>query len=183
MNCTNCGNEMPMGSMACPYCGTPAPVDMGMQQQFQQPYQQPYQQGAPMDMGMQQQFQQPYQAAPAMQYQTAPTSNKKNLIIGLSIGAVAIVAIVLLLVFVVFKGGDVDGTYVCNYYGMEVELEIDGDEFTMSMSYLGESEELSGSCEVDGDEVLLTYDGETVACDYDAKEGTIDFDGMIFEKE
>lgn len=172
MNCSNCGNEIPMGQPACPYCGAPAPVDMNMN----------------MNMGMDMGMQQPYQAAPAYAAAPAPAGNKKGLIIGLIAGAALIVAVVLILVFFVFGGGDADGTYVCSDYalfGINMEIEIDGDEFVMTMesTYDDETETIEGECEVKGDEIILTYDGEDLACPYDAKEGTIDFEGMIFTKE
>lgn len=91
----------------------------------------------------------------------------------------------LVLVLFVF-GGDVDGTYVCNdyaLYGINMEIEIDDDEFVMTMAYEDETETIEGTCKVDGDEIILTYDGESLSCEYDSKEGTIDFEGMVFTKE
>lgn len=186
MLCNNCGNEVPMGQPNCPYCGAPVAMDMGAQQPYQQ---------APMGMDQQYQqapmgMQQPYQQAPmGMQqpYQpAAPAKSKKGLIIGLIAGIVAIAAIVVVLVLFVFNKGDADGVYVCDEYaafGMDMQIEIDGDEFIMTMSAYGETETIEGECEVDGDTIILTYDGDSLECDYDAKEGTIDFEGMIFEKE
>lgn len=170
MNCSNCGCEIPAGQAFCSYCGTPAPADMGMQGTYgaAQPYDQMYSQP----------YAQSYEAAPAKK-------SKKALIIGLIAGVVAIAAVVLVLVMFVFGKG-ADGTYVCNEYalfGIEMELEIDGDEFVLSATYDGETETVEGTCKVDGDEIILTSDGEDVTCEYDEKEGTINMEGVTFTKE
>ncbi|GEM_PF-3273945 len=162
MLCSNCGNDIPEGQSACPYCGAQM-----------------------MNGGVQPAYDPAQAYAPAQTYAPAQKS-KKGLIIGLIAGLVAIVAVVLVLVFFVFGKGKADGTYVCQDYaafGMDVSLEIDGDEFVLEMSAYGESETIEGKCKVDGDTITLTYEGEDVECDYDKKEGTIDFEGMIFTKE
>ena len=166
MNCTNCGNEIPMGAPVCPYCGAPAPVDM---------YQQSYQpQMAPM----------------------APAPKKGVPAAAIIIGAVvAIAAIVVVLVLFVF-GGKVDGTYVWDDWammGIKMELEIDEDEFTLTsyVSYDGvnfEVEEVvEGDVKVKGKEVTLTYEGEDDVLEFDKKEETLTMEesGMtiIFEKK
>ncbi|MBE5943371.1 MAG: zinc ribbon domain-containing protein [Lachnospiraceae bacterium] len=169
MFCNNCGNEVPVGQPACPYCG--APVDMGQ----------------PMNMGAQ-----PYQAAPVY---AAPKKNNTGLIIGIVAAVVAVVAIVLVLKFFVF-GAKVDGKYVYDdmaSWGMKIELEIDGDEFTMTslVSYdlttWEEEEVVEGSVKVDGDEVILTSEGEDVVLNYDKGDETLSMSeggfAIVFEKE
>ncbi len=43
MNCTNCGNALPDGAQACPYCGAPAPyAGYAAYQGYPPGYQQPY---------------------------------------------------------------------------------------------------------------------------------------------
>ena len=177
MFCSNCGNDIPAGSAACPYCGTAAPVDMNAQQ-------------APMgmDMGMQQ----PYQAAPA--YAPAPKSNKKGLIIGIAVAVVAIIAIIVVLKVFVFGGNKYDGEYLYDdmaSWGIKIELEIDGDEFTMvslvsyDLTTWEEEETVTGDVEVDGDEVTLISDGEEIVLVNDDGDLVMEESGfeMRFEKQ
>ncbi len=177
MFCSNCGNDIPVGAAACPYCGAAAPVDMNAQQ-------------APMgmDIGMQQ----PYQAAPA--YAPAPQSNKKGLIIGIVAVVAAIIAIIVVLKIFVFGGGKYDGEYVYDdmaAFGIKIELEIDGDEFTMTslvsydLSTWEEEETVTGDVEVDGDEVILISDGEEIAFEVDDGDLVMEESGfeLRFEKQ
>lgn len=178
MFCTNCGNDVPMGSVACPVCGAPAPVDMNAQQ------------AAPMgmDMGMQQ----PYQAAPA--YAPVPQSNKKGLFIGIAVAVVLIVAIIVVLKIFVFGGGKYNGEYLYDdmaSFGIKIELEIDGDEFTMTslVSYdletWEEQETVTGEVEVDDEEVILIQDGEELVLEVDDGDLVMEESGfeMRFEKQ
>lgn len=167
MNCTNCGNEMPMGAAACPYCGTPAPMDM----------------------------QQPYQATSTY---AAPAKSNTGKIVGIIVGLLAIVAIAVCLILFVFnKKENANGTYVWNdwaSFGLTGELIIDDDEFTMTLTYdyegESDSEVAEGTVKLDGDEIILTLEGDDLVCAYDSKEGTITISGedslgidMVFVKE
>ncbi|MBQ9610324.1 MAG: zinc ribbon domain-containing protein [Lachnospiraceae bacterium] len=172
MNCPSCGNQVADGSMSCPVCGAALIPSGGMQPQYQ---------SAPQGFdSMQQGGMQP-------QYQAVPQSsggNKTGLIIGIIVAAVAVIALVLCLVLGVFSGKD--GTYVCNDYaafGMDVTLEVDGDNFTLTMNAFGETETESGTIKFKGDKVELTAEGETIEGDYSKKDKTITIEGMTFKKK
>ena len=210
MNCTNCGNIIPEGVPSCPSCGAQIPINMyhNMYQQSAGMYQQPvdmYQQPAGMYQQPADMYQQPadmYQQPTGMyqqQYQMPP--KKKMPVAAIVAAIIAVIAIVVVLVVCVFKKDDEDkekkyygpqGIYVWDDYaamGAKIELEIHGDEFTMTtlVSYdltsWEEEDVVKGSVKVKGNEVTLTYDGEDAVLEYDKKEKTLTMneDGFIVE--
>ena len=56
-----------------------------------------------------------------------------------------------------------DGTGSANTAGidMDFEYEVDGNEISMKLSFFGETQEGTGTFEIDGDTLKLTIDGET----------------------
>lgn len=164
MYCPTCGKEIEDGSLVCPICGAALEVES------EQPV---------------------YQAAPA----AAVEPKKKNIVLPIVVALVAIAAIAAVLIIFVFGGGNKDGKYVCEMYaafGIDVYLEVDGDEFDLVMTYdangdgtIGddEKEEQEGTIKFDGDKVIMTAEGEDVEGSYDKdkKSITISQDGMSME--
>lgn len=156
MNCPKCGATLQDDMLVCPTCGTPLPVQSESQSDFAN-------------------------AAPT----TAPAKSKKGLIIGLAAGAVAIIALIVVLIVFVFAGGP-DGTYECSdlkALGITCTLKVDGDEFTLKMSAYGETETQKGKIKFDGKKVTMTVDGESEEGTYNKSDETIEFEGMTFKKK
>lgn len=159
MNCPTCGNFIPDGAPACPNCGTVAAPNYSQPQAYDSPYNNP-------GMG-------------------TPKKSNKGLIIGLSAGAAVIILAVVVTAFV-FLFTTKNGTYVCNdykEYGVTMSLKVNGDKFTLTNKYDGESEKTNGKIKFDGDTVKLTAEGETIKGKYNSKKKTITIEGMKFKKK
>ena len=161
MNCPTCGNFIPDGAPACPNCGTVAAPNYSQPQAYGSPYYNP---------GM-----------------VTPKKSNKGLIIGLAIGGVvlfiAILSVIVAIATPSILNTKRNGTYVCNDYGMTMTLKVNGEKFTLTSKYDGESEKTNGKIKFDGDTVKLTAKGETIKGKYNSEKKTITIEGMKFKKK
>lgn len=163
MNCPNCGITVPDGMTACPNCNQNL-MDLN----------------PTMAMGG---------SAPVMG--GSQKKSNKGLIIGIVSGIVAVIAIVLVIVLVFMGGSSVDGKYVYTMkeegISIEMVLEIDGDEFEMTMGSGGLSYDIEGECKIKGNKISLIYEGEELEGKFtDGKKAIVIEDGgeeMKFKKK
>ena len=116
-----------------------------------------------------------------------PKKSNKGLIIGLAIGGVvlfiAILSVIVAIATPSILNTKRNGTYVCNDYGMTMTLKVNGEKFTLTSKYDGESEKTNGKIKFDGDTVKLTAKGETIKGKYNSEKKTITIEGMKFKKK
>lgn len=196
MICPNCGVEVPDGSYQCTGCGT----FFHVQNQGIPNYDAQYQ-GIPnydaQNQGMPNYDAQNQGMPNNVQYQPAPAKKKTGLIIGI-ISGVAAIAVIIVLCVVFLGKGKLDGRYMCKdmaWLGLDVYIEIDGDEFKLISEYDKNGDGVisdderdvdEGTVKVNGDIVTLTIEDSSIDCAYDAKEGTITMDDgikMVFKKQ
>ena len=114
-------------------------------------------------------------------YPAPKRGKKKGLIIG-----IAIAALVLIICFATGVFSSKNGKYVCNDYassGMYMSIEVDGSDFTLTVTEDGETSTSSGTIKFKGDSVVLSAAGETLEGTYDKSNKTITIEGLTFKKE
>ncbi len=159
MQCTNCGNEVPAGSVACPFCGTAAPMDA-----------QPYQATAP---------------APASNSKKGIIIAIAAVVAIVAI----VVILKVFVFGGSKDGTYVYDDLAAFGVEMSIEVDGEDCKMIVSATYEGqtESEEAEGTIKFDGDTAKITIDGETMEAKYDSKEKTITIEDsgikMVFKKK
>ena len=196
MRCMICGSEIQNGSTYCPICG----ADLSMSQVTPaNDYNQTttgYESQTQFYSGHQiyGNNQQTYGNQNIEQFGTERNTNdvqntksKKHigLIIGIASAIVVIATVFILLIFVFDVFSSKNGTYRMNAGndGLELVLEIDGDEGELTANIGEETIKTKFAVEFNNNEVKLSRHGITIYGDYDKKKNTISIKRKDLDQE